>query len=123
MLSELLKTLPGKLEISAFVRSAASRDAVRATGATPVHFEGLGDLETIKKVASENDSESAVAPVLSWNVSNRAGIQVVISAASSMDTPSSIALVEGLGLRKNNTGNEVYYIHVSTRGLPILKPN
>jgi hypothetical protein len=30
-----------------------------------------------------------------------------------MDEASCLALVEGLGQRKERTGNEVYYIHVS----------
>jgi hypothetical protein len=45
------------IAISALVRSIASRDGVQKLGATPIHFDGLHDIETIKKVASEHDGK------------------------------------------------------------------
>jgi nucleoside-diphosphate-sugar epimerase len=81
------------VQLSALVRSAAHRDAVRAIGITPIHFEGLQDLEAIRKAASAHD--------------------IVVSCASAMDEPSCLALVEGLGERKRRSSDPVLYIHTS----------
>ncbi|KAK4069196.1 hypothetical protein Trihar35433_5775 [Trichoderma harzianum] len=93
VLQVLLDDFGKDIAISALVRSIASRDGVSELGATPIHFNGLHDIETIKKVASEHD--------------------VVISCASSLDEPSCLALIEGLEIRKQTTEKDVFYIHTS----------
>ncbi|RFU79624.1 nadp-binding [Trichoderma arundinaceum] len=93
VLQALLNDFGKDISLSALVRSIASRDGVQKIGATPIHFGGLQDIDTIKKTASEHD--------------------VVISCASSLDEPSCLALVEGLGIRKQATGQDVFYIHTS----------
>jgi hypothetical protein len=85
---------------------------VKALGATPIHFDGLHDISTIKEAASQHDG---------WllNITERELLLicyvyvVAISCASSMDLESCTALVQGLGERKQKTGQEGYYIHVS----------
>lgn len=57
VLQVLLDDFGKDIAISALVRSIASRDGVSELGATPIHFNGLHDIETIKKVASEHDGE------------------------------------------------------------------
>ena len=42
-------------QISALVRSKEARDAVLALVATPIHFDGLQDLDVIKDAASRHD--------------------------------------------------------------------
>jgi hypothetical protein len=55
VLAEILSSKFDGITISAFVRSAESRDAVRSLGVTPIHFDGLSDLDTIRKEAAEHD--------------------------------------------------------------------
>jgi hypothetical protein len=57
VLQTLVDDFGSDVTLSAFVRSITSGDGVRSIGATPVHFDGLHDLETIKKIASEHDGE------------------------------------------------------------------
>ncbi|KAL6901253.1 hypothetical protein GGI43DRAFT_383590 [Trichoderma evansii] len=93
VLQVLLDDFGKDVAISALVRSISSRDGVQKLGATPIHFDGLHDVETIKNVASKHD--------------------VVISCASSLDEPSCLALIEGLGVRKLTSKRNVFYIHTS----------
>ncbi|KAM0251652.1 hypothetical protein ACHAQJ_008112 [Trichoderma viride] len=93
VLQTLVDDFGSDVTLSAFVRSTTSGDGVQSIGATPIHFDGLHDLETIKRVASEHD--------------------VVVSCASSLDVPSCLALVEGLGIRKQTSNQDVFYIHTS----------
>jgi hypothetical protein len=55
VLAEILQSNVSDITISAFVRSAKHRDAVRLLGVTPVHFDGLHDLDTIRTEASKHD--------------------------------------------------------------------
>jgi hypothetical protein len=57
VLAELLQLKSQDITISAFVRSAVHRDAVKLLGVTPIHFDGLHDLETIRKEASKHDGK------------------------------------------------------------------
>jgi hypothetical protein len=60
----LLSLQNNPAEISALVRSAAHRDALRALGITPVHFDGLQDLSTILEEAAKSDSELVSSTVV-----------------------------------------------------------
>jgi hypothetical protein len=57
VLQVLLDDLGNDIFLSALVRSILSRDGVQKSGATPIHFDGLHDIETIKKAASEHDGK------------------------------------------------------------------
>ncbi|KAH7173127.1 uncharacterized protein B0J16DRAFT_389014 [Fusarium flagelliforme] len=70
-----------------------TRNAVLQMNVKPIHFDGLHDLESNEKAASEHD--------------------IVISRASSMDEASCVALIRGLGERKLQHHGEVYHIHTS----------
>ncbi|KAL6796334.1 hypothetical protein GGI42DRAFT_97897 [Trichoderma sp. SZMC 28013] len=93
VLQTLVNDFGSEISLSALVRSAASDDALKEKSVTPIYYDGFHDVETIKKVASEH--------------------QVVVSCASSLDVPSCLALVEGLGIRKQATAEDVFYIHTS----------
>ncbi|KAL6835646.1 hypothetical protein J3E69DRAFT_352165 [Trichoderma sp. SZMC 28015] len=93
VLQTLVNDFGSDISLSALLRSKANYDALKEMGVNPIYFNGLHDLETIKRVASEH--------------------QVVVSCASSLDVPSCLALVEGLGIRKQDTAQDVFYIHTS----------
>ncbi|CZR54059.1 uncharacterized protein PAC_03942 [Phialocephala subalpina] len=93
VLAQVLKSKHTSIKLSALVRSSEHEDIIRKLSAEPVLFEGLHQLDLIKYLASEHD--------------------MVISCASTMDLPSCVALVEGLGTRRAKTGKEVNYVHTS----------
>jgi hypothetical protein len=57
VLAEILRSTDLDIAISAFVRSVEQRDAVKLLGITPIHFEGLHDLQTIQNEASKHDGK------------------------------------------------------------------
>ncbi|KAI1618833.1 hypothetical protein EDD36DRAFT_492214 [Exophiala viscosa] len=93
VLAQLLSSGYDASKISALVRSREHAQIIQKLGVNTVLFEGLHDIEVIKKAASNND--------------------IAISCASAMDLPSCIALVEGLGDRKAKSNKNAYYIHTS----------
>jgi hypothetical protein len=64
VLAEILQSKNNSITVSALVRSAAHRDAVRLLGVTPIHFDGLHDLETIRQEAAKHDSKKVSIIVL-----------------------------------------------------------
>ncbi|CAI7629913.1 hypothetical protein N7533_004103 [Penicillium manginii] len=94
ILSEILRSSQAsQLSISALIRRPEQAAKLEALGVKPLRFEGLDDLEACKNVASKND--------------------VVINAASASHDSSAKALIEGLALRKKDTGKDAYLIHTS----------
>jgi hypothetical protein len=57
VLHQIKSVFEDQVHISALVRSIAARDAVVGMKVKPIHFDGLHDLETIEKAASEHDSK------------------------------------------------------------------
>lgn len=94
ILAEILKSSQSSLlEFSALIRRPEQAAKLEALGVKTLHFQGLDDLEAIKKAASKHD--------------------VVINAASASHDTSAKALIEGLALRKKVTGKDAYMIHTS----------
>lgn len=54
MLHTLVNDFGSGISLSALVRSAANYDALKKMGVTPIYFNGLDDIGTIKRVASEH---------------------------------------------------------------------
>lgn len=82
------------ISISALVRRAEQAETLRAHGVTPILFKGLDDLALLEEVSSEFD--------------------VVLNCANAFHTTSAVAMIKGLAKRKEKTGKEVHFIHVST---------
>lgn len=57
MLQTLVDDFGSAISLSALVRSEANFDALKKMGVHPIYFNGLHDLETIKRVASEHQGE------------------------------------------------------------------
>lgn len=96
MLHQLLNsTYPEikNLSITVLVRKQEQVDLLKQKGINAVLFNGLDDSEQLRKAASEHD--------------------YVIHTPSGFHTGSAVALIEGLGDRKKQTGKEVYFVQVS----------
>ncbi|KAL0938112.1 nad dependent epimerase dehydratase family protein [Colletotrichum truncatum] len=81
------------LQITALVRKQEQVDLLKQRGVNAVLFNGLDDSEQLRKAASDFD--------------------YVIHAPTGFHTSSAVALIEGLGERKKQTGKEVHFIHTS----------
>lgn len=75
------------------VRKPEHAEYFKSIGMTPVMFENLDQVDLLKKEASEHD--------------------IVINSASAFRALGARALIEGLAERKKNTGEPVWFIHVS----------
>ncbi|KAJ5368960.1 uncharacterized protein N7496_008720 [Penicillium cataractarum] len=78
---------------SALIRRPEQAAALETLGVKPIQFKGLDDLDACRDAASYHD--------------------VVINAASASHDRSAKALIEGLSLRRQNTGKDVFMIHTS----------
>jgi hypothetical protein len=58
VLHQIKSAFKDEVHVSALVRSITARDAVMGMQVNPIHFDGLHDLVTIEKAASEHDSKS-----------------------------------------------------------------
>ncbi|KAJ5240962.1 uncharacterized protein N7469_002553 [Penicillium citrinum] len=93
-LAELLgSSMASKLSISALIRREEQATKLESMGVKPLFFDGLDDLESCKKAASQHN--------------------FVINAASASHDSSAKALIEGLALRQKTTGMDTYMIHTS----------
>ncbi|KAI8294250.1 hypothetical protein K4K56_002817 [Colletotrichum sp. SAR 10_98] len=81
------------LSITVLVRKQEQVDLLKQNGINAVLFNGLDDSEQLRKAASEHD--------------------YAIHTPSGFHTGSAVALIEGLGDRKKQTGKEVYFIQTS----------
>ncbi|KAL5340220.1 hypothetical protein BJX70DRAFT_361835 [Aspergillus crustosus] len=96
VLTELLKSTNALVKtgsISALVRGKDQAEVLSTHGVTPILFKSLDDLEYLEQVAAEFD--------------------VIINSANAFHTKSAEAFIRGLAQRKEQTGNEVYFIHTS----------
>ncbi|KAL7904488.1 NAD dependent epimerase/dehydratase family protein [Trichoderma velutinum] len=92
LLSSDLPLLKGSA-ISVLVRHEDQAEALAKVGVIPVLFNGLDDLEMMRKIASTQD--------------------LIINTAMSFHGGSAKAMIQGLGDRKKQTGQEVHFIHTS----------
>jgi uncharacterized protein YbjT (DUF2867 family) len=83
-----------ELSFSTLVRKQEQADVLAAQGVNAILFSGLDDTDFLRRVASEHD--------------------IVIHSAHGFHTASSKALIEGLAERKKATGQDVFFIQVST---------
>jgi hypothetical protein len=58
VLHQIKSAFKDQVHVSALVRSITARDAVMGMQVNPIHFDGLHDLVTIEKAASQHDSKS-----------------------------------------------------------------
>lgn len=75
------------------VRKPEHAEYYKSQGINAILFEGLDQVDLLKKVASEHD--------------------IVINTASAFQPGAAEAFIQGLAERKKATSNPVYYIHVS----------
>ncbi|OHE99292.1 NAD dependent epimerase/dehydratase [Colletotrichum orchidophilum] len=82
-----------ELTITALVRKQEQADILKKKGINAIVFGGLDDSEFLRQTASEHDC--------------------VIHTPTGFHTGSAVALIEGLAVRKKQTGKEVHFIHTS----------
>ncbi|KAL8304524.1 hypothetical protein RB597_004324 [Gaeumannomyces tritici] len=77
--------------ISALVRKEEQAAVLRGLGVDPILFRGLDDVDALRRAAADHDA--------------------VVHTASSQHDASVVALIRGLGDRKEATGRETHFIH------------
>ncbi|KAK4445507.1 hypothetical protein QBC34DRAFT_358311 [Podospora aff. communis PSN243] len=87
----LISTLPITIPIRD--PTAAPTFTSKSPRLTPLLFPSLSDTASLRSAAAQHD--------------------IVIHNANGYHTPATKSLIEGLALRKQSTGREVYYIHTS----------
>ncbi|KAJ5089150.1 NAD dependent epimerase/dehydratase [Penicillium argentinense] len=96
VLHQLLNTSdPGikSLSITAVVRKPADADRLAKEGLQTVLVNGLDDDEALEQAASKHD--------------------IVVNVATGFHATSTKSLIRGLGKRREQTGKDVYYLHLS----------
>lgn len=96
MLTQLLEsTIPEikQLSISVLVRKPEQAELYSSKGVTPIIFNGLEDVEHLRRVASEHD--------------------IVLHAADSTNPAAAEALIQGLAENQTDIKATKYFIHTS----------
>jgi hypothetical protein len=117
-LATLLSTEYGSLKksnISCLVRGEDKARILESQGVKPILFNSLDETDILAEVASKHDGNFVQTPPINDLTYSYYLILVVIHAASGFHTLSARALILGLAKRKEKTGREVHYIHVSLR--------
>lgn len=96
ILNSILKSANTSLKassISVTVRRQDQADALSALGVTPIFLKDIEDSDFLTKTAEDFD--------------------IVIHSTNGFHVPSAVAIINGLGNRKDKTGATVHYIHNS----------
>ncbi|OTB13432.1 hypothetical protein K445DRAFT_336417 [Daldinia sp. EC12] len=96
------EAIKGRLQFTAVVRKPEQSQLLEAKGLKTIVFNGLEDVALMHNLAKDHD--------------------MVIHTASTIHTETIEAMIEGLAVRKEATGRDVYFIHTAGTGSVADRP-